>query len=90
MDKKPHHGLPPVSRPFGSIRRECLDHVVIVVIFGERHLWYVLRSYAQYYNEVRSHLSLGKEAPISRPVQIVDRIVPVPYLGGLHHHYVRI
>jgi transposase InsO family protein len=75
------------ERLIGSIRRECLDHVVI---FDERHLRYALRSYAQYYNEARTHLSLGKDTPISRPVQIVGRIVPVPHLGGLHHHYVRI
>jgi len=71
----------------GSIRRECLDHVVI---FGERHLRHVLRSYALYYNEVRTHLSLDKNAPFPRAAQAVGRIQPVSLLGGLHHHYVRI
>ncbi|WP_373503664.1 integrase core domain-containing protein [Aestuariivirga sp.] len=75
------------ERLIGSIRRECLDHVVI---FGERHLRHVLRSYAVYYNEVRTHLSLDKDAPIGRAVQAVGRIQPVSLLGGLHHHYARI
>ena len=75
------------ERLIGSIRRECLDHVTIL---GERHLRHVLRSYAQYHNEVRTHLSLDKDAPFSRAVQTVGRIQPVPLLGGLHHLYVRI
>src|SRR5450631_1641638 len=54
------------ERLIGSIRRECLDHVVV---FGERHLRHVLLSYMNYYNEVRTHLSLDKDAPTSRPVQ---------------------
>jgi len=76
-----------VERLIGSIRRECLDHVVI---FGEAHLRRVLRTYAGYYNGVRTHLALGKDAPFGRPVQVVGRIVPVPILGGLHHQYLRI
>jgi transposase InsO family protein len=76
-----------VERLIGSIRRECLDHVLI---FGEAHLRRVLKSYAGYYNEVRTHLALGKDAPLSQPVQVSGRIVPVPILGGLHHQYVRI
>jgi transposase InsO family protein len=75
-----------VERLIGSIRRECLDHVVV---FGEAHLRRILTAYAAYYNEVRTHLALGKHAPLSRPVQAVGRIVPVPFLNGLHHHYVR-
>jgi hypothetical protein len=71
----------------GSIRRECLDHVVIL---GERHLHDVLRSYAQYYNAARTHLSLAKDAPVSRAVQAIGTILPLPILGGLHHHYLRI
>lgn len=74
------------ERLIGSIRRECLDHVLI---FDERHLRNVLRSYAHYYNQVRTHLSLGKDAPVSRAAQSVGRIQPVPLLGGLHHHYLR-
>jgi transposase InsO family protein len=75
------------ERLIGSIRRECLDHVIV---FGERHLRHVLRSYAQYYNGARTHLSLAKDSPLPRPVHAVGSILPLPILGGLHHHYVRI
>jgi transposase InsO family protein len=75
------------ERLIGSIRRECLDHVIML---DERHLRHVLRSYAEYYNGVRTHLSLVKDAPMTRPVQAMGRILPQPVLGGLHHHYVRI
>ena len=75
------------ERLIGSIRRECLDHVVV---FGERHLRQILLSYLQYYNGARTHLSLKKDAPIPRAVQAVGRILPTPILGGLHHQYVRI
>jgi transposase InsO family protein len=75
------------ERLVGSIRRECLDHVVV---FGERHLRHVLLSYMNYYNAARTHLSLGKDAPIERRVQSVGRIGAQPVLGGLHHQYARI
>lgn len=75
-----------MERLIGSIRRECLDHVVVL---GEAHLRRILAAYAAYYNEVRTHLALGKDAPLRRPVQSVGRIVPVPFVGGLHHQYVR-
>jgi hypothetical protein len=75
------------ERLIGSIRRDCLDHVVV---FGERHLRHLLRSYQRYYNDTRTHLSLNKDAPALRAVQAVGRIVANPYLGGLHHQYVRI
>jgi transposase InsO family protein len=75
------------ERLIGSIRRECLDHVVV---FGERHLRHVLNSYMHYYNGSRTHLALSKDAPITRAVQAFGRILPVSILGGLHHHYVRI
>jgi transposase InsO family protein len=75
------------ERLIGSIRRECLDHVIV---FGERHLRHVLRSYAEYYNGTRTHLSLAKDSPFTRPVQRVGSILPQSVLGGLHHHYVRI
>ena len=75
------------ERLIGSIRRECLDHVIV---FGERHLRHVLRSYARYYNGVRTHLSLGKDSPLPRDVQAVGTILPLPVVQGLHHHYVRI
>ena len=75
------------ERLIGSIRRECLDHVVV---FGERHLRHILLSYMQYYNDARTHLSLNKDAPVPRAIQAIGRILPAPILGGLHHHYVRI
>ena len=70
-----------------SARRECLDHVIV---FGEGHLRRILKSYAEYYNCVRTHLSLDKDAPIYRPVDSTGPIVAMPIVGGLHHHYVRI
>jgi transposase InsO family protein len=76
-----------VERLVGSIRRECLDHLII---FGEAHLRRVLRAYAQYYNLTRTHLSLDKDTPMSRPAQREGRIRPTPHLGGLHHSYARI
>jgi transposase InsO family protein len=75
------------GRLIGSILRDCLDHVVV---FGERHLRHLLGSYQKYYNDARTHLSLNKDAPASRAVQAIGRIVPAPHLGGLHHQYVRI
>jgi transposase InsO family protein len=75
------------ERLIGSIRRECLDHVVI---WGEAHLRRILKSYAGYYNEIRTHRSLDKDAPVSRRVQRTGIIVSHPIPGGLHHHYVRI
>jgi len=74
------------ERLIGSIRRECLDHVVII---GEQHLRRILQSYARYYNEVRTHRSLDKDAPISRVVQQNGSIKSYAILGGFHHHYVR-
>ena len=75
------------ERLIGSIRRECLDHVVV---FGERHLRHVLLSYMKYHNEIRTHLSLEKDAPVSRAVKLAGTILCRPVLGGLHHQYVRI
>jgi transposase InsO family protein len=75
-----------VERLIGSIRRECLDHVVV---FGERHFRELLVNYSTYHNEVRTHLALGKDTPLHRPVQTVGRIASVSWLGGLHHQYVR-
>jgi len=71
----------------GSIRRECLDHIIVS---GEAHLRRILISYAAYYNSVRTHRSLHKDAPIYRPVQQIGIIRSHPILGGLHHHYVRV
>ena len=75
------------ERLVGSIRRECVDHVVAL---GEQHLRRVLRSYAHYYNETRTHRYLNKDAPITRPIQRTGRIASCALLGGLHHQYVRI
>jgi hypothetical protein len=61
-----------------------------LVVFGERHLRHLLKSYQRYYNEARTHLSLSKDAPVSRGVQAVGHILCLPILGGLHHQYVRI
>ena len=75
------------ERLIGSIRRDCLDHVVV---FGEQHLRHLLKSYQKYYNEARTHLSLDKDAPIPRTVQTVGQTLAVPILGGLHHQYIRV
>ena len=77
-----------VERVIGSIRRECLDHVVI---FNERHLRRVVSSYVDYYQRSRTHLSLDKDCPEPRPIQrSVGRIVAIPKVGGLHHRYERL
>jgi transposase InsO family protein len=76
-----------VERLIGSIRRECLDHILV---FGEQHLRHILTAYADYYNEVRTHLSLDKDAPVSRPAHTIGRILRRRILAGLHHHYVRV
>jgi len=75
-----------VERMIGSIRRECVDHIIVL---GEMHLRRVLKSYADYYNCVRTHRSLNKDAPVSRPVQRTGVISSHAILGGLHHHYAR-
>jgi transposase InsO family protein len=75
------------ERLIGSICRECVDHIVV---FGERHLRHVLQCYMDYYNEIRTHLSLSKDTPISRPAETAGRIIRRPILGGLHHQYARI
>src|SRR5437016_4952472 len=74
------------ERLIGSIRRECVDHLVVL---GEAHLRRILTKYAAYYNEFRTHRSLNKDAPIHRAIQHVGRIASAPVLGGLHHHYCR-
>jgi hypothetical protein len=67
--------------------RLARDHLVVV---GETHLRRVLKSYARYYNEMRTHRSLDKDAPLSRPVQRTGIIMSHALVGGLHHHYVRV
>jgi hypothetical protein len=68
------------ERLIGSIRRDCLDHVVI---FSEQHLRHLLSSYQEYYNKSRTHLSLKKDAPIPRDAQSVGRVLALPILGGI-------
>jgi hypothetical protein len=82
-------GFPQVltSRSVAHALHCLLNHVIV---FGDRHLRHVLRSYQQYHNGTRTHLSLAKDSPVPRAVDAVRSIVPLPILGGLHHHYVRI
>ena len=75
------------ERLIGSIRCECVDHFVVL---GEAHLRRILRAYARYYNDIRTHRSLDKDAPVSRSVQRTGIISSRPILGGLHRHYVRV
>ena len=75
------------ERLIGSIRRECTDHIIVL---GEAHLRRVLKSYATYYNAARTHRSLNKDSPVSRPVHRAGCIISHPILGGLHHQYSRI
>jgi transposase InsO family protein len=76
------------ERVIGTIRRECLDHVIVL---GEKHLRRVLKEYLAYYHESRTHLGLDKDAPEPRPVQSPHEgpIISEPVLGGLHHRYYR-
>jgi hypothetical protein len=73
-----------VERLIGSIRRECLDHLIV---FNAEHLLFILAKYATYYNEMRTHVSLGKDAPCTRPIERFGDIISQPILGGLHHRY---
>ena len=79
---------PFAERLIGSIRRECLDHVVVL---GERHLRHTLTRYFAYYHRARTHLSLDKDAPDGRPVErtALGRVISIREVGGLHHRYVR-
>ena len=75
------------ERLIGSIRRECVDHVIVS---GEGHLRRHLISYAAYYNVSRTHRSLNKDAPLHRAIEGLGAVVSRPVLGGLHHQYCRI
>ena len=77
-----------IERIIGTIRRECLDHVII---FSESELYRQVKSFAEYYHRSRPHLSLSKDSPESRVVQPPElgRIVAIPQVGGLHHRYER-
>ncbi len=79
---------PFAERLIGSIRRECLDHVVVL---GERHLRLILTAYFAYYHLTRTHLALQKDAPDGRPIEPPElgAIIPIPEIGGPHHRYVR-
>ena len=77
-----------VERLIGTIRRECLDHMIV---FSERCLYRHLKSFTEYYHHSRTHLALEKDSPEPRPVQPPDtgRIIAIPQVGGLHHRYER-
>ncbi len=79
---------PYAERLIGSIRRECLDHLIVL---GEGQLRRILREYFGYYNEVRPHQSLEKNSPVSREIEppAKGKIISVPQVGGLHHRYLR-
>lgn len=80
---------PYVERLIGSFRRECLDHVIVL---GEAHLRRILKTYVEdYYQSSRTHLALGKDCPLPRPMEPPDRgaVVAFPVVGGLHHRYGR-
>ena len=76
------------ERFIGSLRRECLDHIIIL---NEASLKRILKTYFQYYEQSRTHLSLEKDAPVSRAVQLPElgRVIELPQVGGLHHRYER-
>ena len=79
---------PFAERLIGSIRRECLDHVLVL---SERHLRRILARYFTYYHQARTHLALDKDAPDIRPIELPEagRILQIPEVGGLHYRYVR-
>ena len=76
-----------MERLIGTVRRECLDQMLI---FGETHLRQILTAYTSYYNQSRTHLSLHKNAPLGRAIQRYGTIAAIPVMSGLHHRYVRI
>jgi len=79
---------PIAERVIGTLRRDCLDHIIVL---NEKHLHTILREYIYgYYNVSRTHLSLGKDSPIHRPVQTDGKIISNSILGGLHHTYQRV
>lgn len=77
-----------LERVIGTIRRECLDHMIV---FNERCLYRHLQSYIDYYHRSRTHLALETDSPETRPIQLPDagRIIAIPEVGGLHHRYER-
>ena len=79
---------PYCERLVGSIRRECLSRVIIL---NERHLRRILRSYLDYYHHSRTHLSLARNSPVPREVELPElgKVISIPQVGGLHHRYCR-
>jgi len=79
---------PYAERVIGTIRRECLDHVIVL---GEKHLRRIVRRYVSYYHKARTHLALSKDAPQTRSVQPPEKgmVIEFPEVGGLHHRYER-
>ena len=79
---------PYAERVIGSIRRECLDHMIVI---NEAHLRRILTSYFEYYHESRPHLSLDRNAPDPRQVETPaeGKVIAIPQVGGLHHEYRR-
>ena len=79
---------PYAERVIGPIRRECLDHLII---FGEDHLHRILTDYVRYYNNSRTHLSLDRNAPLPRDIELAakGKAIAIPQVGGLHHCYTR-
>jgi transposase InsO family protein len=79
---------PYCERVIGTLRRDCLDHVIVV---GEQHLRRILRKYFEYYHGSRTHLGLGKDAPEPRKRESIDggKVIALPMVGGLHHRYAR-
>ena len=79
---------PYVDRLIGSVRRKCLDHLIV---FNEAHPLQILRAYFAYYQESRTHLSLDRNAPEPRQIESPERgkVIAIPHLGGLHHRYTR-
>ena len=74
------------ERVVGTLRRECLDHMIIL---NEKHLRSVLNEFVEYYNNSRTHMSLNKDSPVGRPIKTEGKIFKKPILGGLHHVYNR-
>jgi putative transposase len=77
-----------VERFIGSVRRECLDHVIVLSAAGLRRL---VKDYVEYYNSSRTHLAIEKDAPAPRPIAPppAGRVIAIPQVGGLHHRYER-
>jgi transposase InsO family protein len=79
---------PYIERLVGSLRRECLDHVIVL---GEAHLRRLVAAYLAYYHEARPHLALARNAPVPRALQppSMGKVTALPQVGGLHHRYAR-